>query len=256
MNFAQSGIDIALVVTNTFFIFFVLLIIYLRREDRREGYPLEEDPSGRLRSSGGVLISPNPKTFRLPGGRGTLTVPNDLRDRRDIAARRTSIVPGSPLEPTGNPLIDGVGPASYAERAKVPDLTYHGEPKIVPLRVAKDFTIAEGDLDPRGLPVLGTDGKTAGTVSEIWVDRGEVTIRYLEVALLSGGPSVILPMTLARIDKRHRLVTVEAITAAQFADVPRIENPDQITFYEEERVVAYYGGGFLYATPGRAEPLL
>jgi photosynthetic reaction center H subunit len=38
--------------------------------------------------------------------------------------------------------------------------------------------------------------------------------------------------------------------------VPRLENPEQITFYEEERVAAYYGGGFLYATAARSEPRL
>ena len=35
---------------------------------------------------------------------------------------------------------DGVGPAAYAERADTPDLTVDGAPKIVPLRVAPDFT--------------------------------------------------------------------------------------------------------------------
>ena len=31
-----------------FFVFFAGLVFYLRREDRREGYPLEDDVSGRL----------------------------------------------------------------------------------------------------------------------------------------------------------------------------------------------------------------
>jgi photosynthetic reaction center H subunit len=38
--------------------------------------------------------------------------------------------------------------------------------------------------------------------------------------------------------------------------VPKIARPDQVTLYEEERVVAYYGGGFLYAVPSRSEPIL
>ena len=63
---------------------------------------------------------------------------------------------GSPFVPTGNPMIDGVGPASWAQRADVPDLTAHGKPKIVPMQVATDFSIAEGDPDPRGLPVRGS----------------------------------------------------------------------------------------------------
>ena len=254
MYASHYGIDFAVISVFSFFIFFVGLILYLRREDRREGYPLEEDASGRVRTSGGILFTALPKTFALPAG-GTLTVPNQNRDRRTLAARRTSVTPGSPLVPTGNPLADGVGPAAYAERAKVPDLTAHGDLKIVPLRVATSFSIATGDPDPRGMLVLGADNVVAGSVSDVWVDRAESTIRYLEVALNSGG-TVLLPITGALIKKSRRHVLVDAITAAQFEGVPRLGNPDQVTFYEEERVVAYYGGGYLYATPARAEPWL
>ena len=254
MYASHLGIDFAVISVFSFFAFFVTLILYLRREDRREGYPLEEDQSGLVRTAGGVLFTALPKTFHLPSG-GTLTVPNKNRDRRPIAARRTSVSPGSPSVPTGNPLADGVGPASYAERAKVPDLTAHGDLKIVPMRVASNFHIARGDPDPRGMLVLGADNAVAGSVSDIWVDRAEWTIRYLEVALNSGG-TVLLPITGALIRKARRHVLVDAITAAQFDGVPRLGNPDQVTFYEEERIVAYYGGGYLYATPARAEPFL
>jgi photosynthetic reaction center H subunit len=49
---------------------------------------------------------------------------------------------------------------------------------------------------------------------------------------------------------------VRAITAAQFADVPAIKRDDQITLLEEDKVMAYYAGGHLYATPSRSEPLI
>lgn len=253
---AQSEVDFALVSLFLFFGFFISLILYLRREDRREGYPLEEDGSGRVRTAGGFLFTAAPKTFRLAFGRGTLTVPNRERDRRPIAARRTSVTPGSPMRPTGNPMIDGVGPAAYAERANVADRTFHGDLKIQPMRRATEFAIAKGDADPRGMTVIGADGDSAGKVIDAWIDRSESMIRYLEVALESGGPIVLLPMTMALVDKKRRQVHVDAITARQFADVPKLAHPDQITLYEEERVTAYYGGGFLYAMPSRSEPLL
>jgi photosynthetic reaction center H subunit len=47
---------------------------------------------------------------------------------------------------------------------------------------------------------------------------------------------------------------VNAVLGSQFAGAPALANPDQITFDEEERVAAYYGGGLLYATPARLEP--
>jgi photosynthetic reaction center H subunit len=256
MYASHIGIDFAVISVFLFFAFFLSLIFYLRREDRREGYPLEEDPSGRVRTAGGFLFSALPKTFLLPLGRGELTVPNKNRDRRPIAARRASITPGSPLVPTGNPMLAGVGPGSYAERAKVPDLTAHGDPKIVPLRVATNFEIAKEDTDPRGLAVVGADTRRAGIVKDVWVDRAEWTIRYLEVLLDGGSQTVLLPITMARLNNVGRRFEVDAITGAQFADVPKLADPDQVTFYEEERVVAYYGGGFLYAHPSRLEPLI
>jgi photosynthetic reaction center H subunit len=35
--------------------------------------------------------------------------------------------------------------------------------------------------------------------------------------------------------------------------VPRTQIADLITMNEEERICAYYGGGYLYATPQRQE---
>lgn len=256
MYASQNGIDFAVISVFLFFAFFLGLVIYLRREDRREGYPLEEEGSGRLQPDGGLLFKALPKTFILPRGRGEVTVPNMTRDTRHIAACRASVAPGSPLIPTGNPMVDGVGPAAYAERAKVCDLTAHGDLKIVPMRVATDFVVAKGDADPRRMTVRGADGKVAGTVTDIWVDRAECTIRYLELELAGVARTALLPITMCLIDKGRRQVNVDAITAAQFADIPGLEKPDQITFYEEERIVAYYGGGFLYAMPSRTEPLI
>lgn len=255
MPVTPYGVDFAFVSMMLFFLFFLGLVLYLRREDRREGYPLEEDDSGRVRTAGGLLFSAAPKTFTLPGGRGTVVAPDLRRDNRELSARRTSPTPGSPLEPTGNPMLAGVGPGAYAMRAQVPDVTAHGDPKIVPLRIAPDFSVVKGDGDPRGMRVVGTDGAVAGTVTDIWVDRAESMIRYLEVGL-TGGESVLLPITVSMINKSRKIVVVDAITGAQFADVPKLASGEQITFDEEERVTAYYGGGFLYATPQRGEPLL
>ena len=49
-----SHIDVAQVVLYAFWIFFAGLIFYLRREDRREGYPLEYEVTGQHRRSGGL----------------------------------------------------------------------------------------------------------------------------------------------------------------------------------------------------------
>ena len=43
---------------------------------------------------------------------------------------------------------------------------------------------------------------------------------------------------------------------AQFSDVPGTKSRTEITLLEEDKICAYYGGGHLYATPDRAQPLL
>jgi photosynthetic reaction center H subunit len=104
--------------------------------------------------------------------------------------------------------------------------------------------------------VIGADGLAAGTVSELWLDRSEYIFRYIEVALEGSGQTVLLPLNLAVIDNKAGQVRVESILSTQFADVPMLKNPDQITLLEEDKVVAYYGGGTMYATPARGGPIL
>jgi photosynthetic reaction center H subunit len=249
------GIDVALLVFYAFVLFFLCLVLYLRREDRREGYPLEHEFTGRLEFEGGPFLTALPKTFKLSFDRGTVTTPTQGREPVEIAARFTDRFPGAPYAPTGNPLIDGIGPAAYANRAKHPDIDMEGHPRIVPMGTALDYTIERRDPDPRGMPVLGCDGALAGTVSELWIDRADRLIRYLAVDLTTGG-TVLVPMMMADIQRRPRRVLCDAITAAQFANAPRIAATDRITLYEEDRVLGYFGGGYLYATPDRQEPFL
>ena len=63
-------------------------------------------------------------------------------------------------------------------------------------------------------------------------------------------------MPFAKIDRPRGRVKVDAILGSQFADVPATKSLDQVTKLEEDRIVGYYGGGTLYATPARQEPLL
>ena len=245
--------DVAQIVLYAFWIFFAGLIIYLRREDKREGYPLESDRSGRIKVQGFPPM-PAPKTFKLQGG-GTQVAPRTERDQRTIQAEPNGPYLGAPLVPTGNPMLDAVGPASYAERATQPDRTIDGLPMIVPTRVAPGFTVSHKDPDPRGMPVYGADREPGGVVTDIWVDRAEPQIRYLEVRT-TNGRQVLLPIGFVKIDGGRRRINVKSILGSQFATVPTTANPDQVTRREEDQIMAYYAGGHLYATAARAEPLL
>jgi photosynthetic reaction center H subunit len=249
-------VDVAQIVLYIFWVFFFGLIYYLQRESKREGFPLETDlPDGRTIFSKGFIGMPKPKTFLLPHG-GEVSVPNDQRSPQMLRARPTHGWGGAPLEPTGNPMLDGVGPGAYADRADVPDVTYHGDPKIVPLRVLPDRSVSDKDPDPRGMEVVGADGVVGGIVRDLWLDQSEAIVRYLEVAVPNGskGPHVLLPVNFSRIGWDG--ITVKSILGAHFDGVPRTKHPDQVTMLEEEKIMAYYGGGTLYAEPSRQEPLL
>ena len=252
-----SHIDVAQITLYVFWLFFAGLIIYLRSEDRREGFPLQSDtpPYKRL---GRFLGIPKPKTFLLANGE-TRTAPRDETSVPVLTAAPIGGWPGAPLHPIGNPMLAGVGPGSYANRQDVPDHVFEsGAPKIVPLRVDHEFTLATEDPDPRGMRVVAGDRKVAGVVSDVWVDRAEVLVRYLEIEVptADGARYVLAPMAAADIDGRRRRVTIDAILSTQFADVPAIRHPDQITFLEEDKIAAYYAAGRLYATPARQEPLI
>ena len=245
--------DVAQIVLYAFWIFFAGLIIYLRKEDKREGYPLESDRSGGRIRVQGFPAMPAAKTFYLADGT-TVKAPRDERDTRVVLAHPLGPYPGAPLFPDGNPMLDGVGPASFAQRANIPDHTIDGRPMIVPLRAAPGFTVSSKDPDPRGMGVYGADRERGGTVSELWVDRAEPQIRYLEVD--TGARRVLLPINFTKIDGDRRRVNVKSILGAQFAGVPGLSNPEQVTRREEDQIMAYYSSGHLYATPSRSEPLL
>jgi photosynthetic reaction center H subunit len=247
-------LDVAQVVLYAFWVFFALLLFYLRQEDRREGYPLEHDMTGKV-GPAGFPFMPDAKTFMLPHG-GTFSAPNALRDSRPIMARKIGPWAGAPLEPTGNPLVDAVGPAAYAERADVPDATHTGEAKIVPIGKTHGYEVHSSDIDPRGLPVMGCDGRVAGSVKDVWVDQSEHVLRYYEVGLAEGGRNVLLPSSFVVFRNHPRRLYVNAITSQQFLDVPATKAADSVTLREEDRICGYYGGGMLYATPQRAEPLI
>lgn len=284
-----STFDVAEITLYAFFVFFAGLLLYLRREDKRDGYPLVSDRSDRIKHQGWPSI-PKPKVFVLPHV-GPEVVP---RVERDLTGLMTPAAawPGAPMEPLGDPMQDGVGVASYAQRKDEPDLTFDENlPKIVPLRAAPGYYLAKEDPDPRGYEAYTADGVMAGVVNEAWVDRSETFVRYLELtvprpkdwpvappvadpaapvpqdyasdhpvpmeeALETGTRRVLVPMLLVRMDPDRRRIRIKSVLSHQLAAAPGIKNPDEITLREEDRIAGYFAGGHIYATPQRMGPVL
>jgi photosynthetic reaction center H subunit len=248
-------VDVAQITLYLFWVLFAGLIYYLQRESKREGFPLENHlPGGRHFTSTGFIGMPTPKVYKTTDGTEH-HAPSSKGSPQTLNAQPANRFNGAPLEPTGNPLLAGVGPGAWADRADKPELTTHGHPLIAPLRAASNFAVSPKDINPVGLPVIGADGHTGGTVVDIWLDKAEMMFRLLEIEVKtkSGARRVLVPINFARISKHG--VKVRSILASQFEGVPTTKHADQITMLEEEKIMAYYGAGTLYATPDRQEPL-
>lgn len=236
-------VDLALLTTWAFWLFFAGLVYWLQRENMREGYPLESE-TGEAATNQGPFSLPEPKVFKLPHGRGDVTAPNMAREAREVALARGNGADGFPLIPTGDPMVDGVGPAAWAPRRDVPELDGHAHNKIAPMAAKPEFTLAAG-RDPRGLPVQANDLEAVGVISDMWVDVPEQLVRYLEIDLKNGGGKRLVPMPMAKV-KSDR-VKIESLSSDLFAGVPQTKSPTEVTMLEEEKISAYYGGGTLYA---------
>ena len=238
--------DLASLAIWLFWGFFALLVYYLQTENMREGYPLENE-DGTTASNQGAFALPKGKTFRLPHGRGDVTVPNGAREARELALTPTNGSSGYPHLPTGDPMKDGVGPASWAPRRDVPELDGHGHNKIVPMGRADGFMVSAG-RDPRGLPVQAGDLEVVGRVSDMWVDAPEQLVRYLEIDLNSGGKRLV-PMPMAKIQSDR--VRVNALTSDLFGAIPATRSASEVTLLEEDKISGYVGGGWMYAAAKR-----
>jgi len=251
-------IDVAQVVLYVFWVFFAGLIFYLTYESKREGFPLETDRAdGTIKRDPGLISMPKVKVYRTRY-HGDFDSPH-MRDFDDppVAGERIGLAAGMPLEPTGDPMTSGSGPGAYTRRTDAPDRTAEGEIKIVPVSQAPGFSLYHRDPDPRGMSVFGADGEEGGVVTDVWVDRSEHMVRFLELRT-TGGRQVLLPINFCRVQDDRvsgRKVKVQSILGAQFESVPQVRTAGVITLLEEEKVMAYYGAGTLFATPDRREPL-
>jgi photosynthetic reaction center H subunit len=244
-------IDVAQIALYVFWLFFFGLVIYLRKEDKREGYPLVGEQPGEL--AVGWPLLPKPKSFLLPNG-DVVYAPGERPPQPDFNGVPADPWFGSALVPTGNPLLSGVGPNASALRSDTPDTLTDGKTiRIVPMRTRPDYVVDEDGPDPRGMSVIAADGVVVGTVSDMWFDIAEDLIRYLEVNLTAGG-TILVPSPLTNVV--GDTINVVSILGAQFADAPRTASPDIVTSREEDRISAYFASGHLFASPARSEPLI
>lgn len=241
-------VDVAQAALILFVGFVLALFVWLRREDKREGYPLEDPAQGRPLV--GFPLPPPERPLKLMHGAWS-AMPHP--EGRDPALLRHGPYPGAPFEPVGDPMQDGVGPASWASKRDDPMKTWEGHPLMQPLRVLPGWVVEREDPDPRGMQVFDADGVSVGHVSDLWLDHGVKILRYLEVALTLPGapPRALIPIYFAEISSRSNDVRIAALFARHFLAFPQLRDADTITAREEDQVSAYCAGGLLYGTARR-----
>ncbi len=163
-----SYIDVAQLVLYAFWIFFAGLIIYLRREDKREGYPLESDRTGGRIDVQGFPAFPRPRRSCCA-----------RRTRRCQVARPTS-APASPRRSRAFRCSAGAYRGSHAGRGRTGRYATRRyarsddrrRPKIVPLRVAADR------FSSRAIPIRAACRSSAPTTpSPAWSGTSGSTSR-------------------------------------------------------------------------------
>ena len=125
--------------------------------------------------------------------------------------------------------------------------------------IARAFAAAGTQISMRSL-VLATVGLTYATWSagvEGLAIATAIALPVLLIFRLRKGPQDFVSEADYNTEVLIKdAIKVKSILGNQFALVPGLKSQDQITLLEEEKIMAYYGGGTLYATPERQEPLI
>ncbi|EAU40237.1 Photosynthetic reaction center H-chain [Fulvimarina pelagi HTCC2506] len=248
-------LDLPLLLVIAFFLFFLALVYYLRSEDKREGYPLVSDrtrgTANRMEVVGFPPL-PKKKAFLLQDGNVHYAPHPD--NERELNVRNAYSIPGSPIMPLGDPLADGVGPASYALKQDKPFRTMDGHPTLSPLRNNPDYHLEGSGPELLGMPVYAADGDPVGRVKDLWVNSIEYFVRYVELEIDGRPGTMLAPFAFA--DTRKQRMTFGTLSREQLLAAPVLGNDEYITAREEDRLNAYFAGGTLYNKTGAQAPLL
>lgn len=100
------------------------------------------------------------------------------------------------------------------------------QPRVVPLKDAREFRLPKDAPNPRGWEVFGADNERVGVVEGLLVDPSQMRVRYLDVDvaedlfLLREDRHVVVPMEFVELRERGKDVWVKGLTAREIALLP------------------------------------
>ena len=244
-----GNLDVAILCVIAFVTFFVGLVVYLRREDKREGYPVEVSGfMGRTHSAEGFPAVPRPKLFFRPHGRGVAQAPR-VEEPETVRPGQTLPPMAFPLDPGPDPLEEGIGAAAFTTlREDEPDLDVEGEPKLISLNDHPEYYIPKGDPDPRGWVLVSADEKIVGKVHDLWFNRAEFFLRYFEVSIDGAEGRRLIPSFFAEALPRDSAVRATTLIARDLRRAPIRADDSCITMREEDRLNGFFAGGLRFST--------
>lgn len=126
-----------------------------------------------------------------------------------------------------------------------------------PLHDLDEYTVAEGDPDPRGWDVMSSDNQRVGEVKDLLVDVRAMKVRYLDVELdreLIGEPDrhVLFPVGTARMDDEDRVIV--GIDASRALGMPIYQKDGAVKREYEDSLFTTMGMGASMAAGAGIDP--
>lgn len=100
------------------------------------------------------------------------------------------------------------------------------QPRIVPLKDAREFRLPKDAPNPRGWEVFGADNERVGVVEGLLVDPSQMRVGYLDIDVaddlfhLREDRHVVVPMEFVELRERGQDVWVKGLTAHEIARLP------------------------------------
>lgn len=145
---------------------------------------------------------------------------------RDEVRSLPPYLPDQPFTREMSEELERSYPRYYGRGEVTVPATATAQPRIVPLKEAKDFQLAGGAPDLRGWSVFAADRQRVGTVSEMLVDPVAMKVPFLDVDLdddlftLTEDRHILVPTEAVDLQERSNDVWIRHLGVEQVARLP------------------------------------
>lgn len=93
--------------------------------------------------------------------------------------------------------------------------------ELAALNDLDDYRVCADNIDPRGWPIVDSDGLPIGTAGDLIIDVQALVARYIVCSISRDTPRMVLiPTGFVRLDSDSCTVHLDFLTAADIANLP------------------------------------